>query len=495
MGTVLATLLIPPYPPPPARKLPLPAFLRAIRTNALTMWTADAYEQDMVVRRMLGRVNVLVNAPEAIHRVLVDNPGNYRRSPASIRILRPVTGNGLLLSEGDAWRHQRRTIAPALAPRVMPMLAHHIVAATQDQLALLEAQAAQGPLDVLAAMQHLTLEIAGRSMFSLGTQGFGAALRRLLAEYAQRFSQPLLFDMVLPASVPTLRDLRRRRFRARWMQAMDAVMHDRLAAPQPETPRDLFDLLRAARDPETGEAFSPAQLRDQLATLLLAGHETTALTLFWTLALLAQDQREQWRVADEVRGLAIEPDNATALLPRLVRTRAVVSEALRLYPPAFTIVRQSIGPDRLGDLDLPKRSVVFIAPWVLHRHRKLWRDPDAFDPSRFMPPPGADPGPGGPGPGGPAGGSAGAPAGGSAGAPGVPRFAYLPFGAGPRVCVGAQFALTEAVLVLALLLQRFEFSLADARPVLPVAIVTTQPDHPAMFRLRERHGGKARQPS
>ncbi len=465
MDSVATTPFVPPHPPAPARELSLLAFLRAIRTNTLTMWTDAAYEQDTVVRHLLGRINVLVNAPEAIRRVLVDNPGNYRRSPASIRILRPITGNGLLLSEGEAWRHQRRTIAPALAPRVMPMLARHIVATAQEQLVSIAAQAAQGPIDLLAAMQGLTLEIAGRSMFSLEMRAFGAPLRRMLAEFAQRFGRPFLFDMLLPPSIPTLRDLRRRRFQARWMRLMESIMHDRLREPQPETPRDLFDLLRAARDPETGEAFSPAQLRDQLATLLLAGHQTTAVTLFWSLTLLAQDTQEQERLAEEVRGLAIEPDAAMTVLPRLVRTRAVVSEALRLYPPAPTMAREAIGPDRLGDFDLPGRSVVMIAPWVLHRHRRLWREPDAFDPSRFMPdaPPGSSPGAGS-----------------------VPRFAYLPFGAGPRVCVGAQFALTEAALVLAMLVQRFEVALEDTRPVLPVAIVTTQPDHPATFRLRAR---------
>jgi cytochrome P450 len=468
-------LLIPPRPPSPAHELPLLAFLRAIRTNALTMWTEAAYEQDIVPRRFLTRTHVLVNAPDAIHRVLVGNPENYRRTPASIRILRPITGDGLLLSEGEAWRHQRRTIAPALAPRVMPMLARHIVATTQDQVVSIAAQAAQAPLDLLATMQSLTLEIAGRSMFSLEMRAFGAPLRRLLTEFGERFAQPHLFDMLLPPSVPTLRDLRRRRFQARWMRLIETIMHDRMREPQPETPRDLFDLLRAARDPETGEAFSPAQLRDQLATLLLAGHETTAVTLFWSLTLLAQAPQAQRLVADEVRGLEIEPDNATAILPRLVRTRAVVSEALRLYPPAFTIVREAIGPDRLGDFDLPRHSVVMIAPWVLHRHRKLWREPDAFDPSRFMPdaPPGS-----------PTGSNPVAAA--QPGAGSVPRFAYLPFGAGPRVCVGAQFALTEAVLVLAMLLQRFEIALHGTRPVLPVAVVTTQPDHAATFRLRAR---------
>lgn len=449
--------LVPPIPAAPEQGLSLPAFLRAIRTNTLTMWTTAAYEQDVVIRRFFGRSSVLVNAPEAIRRVLVDNPGNYRRSPASIRILRPITGNGLLLSEGEAWRHQRRIIAPALAPRVMPMLARHIVETAQLQIASIEERVARGPVDLLALMQGLTLEIAGRSMFSLEMGAFGPQLRQGLTEFAQRFGRPFLFDMLLPPSVPTLRDLRRRRFQARWMRLIETIMHDRMREAQPETPRDLFDLLRAARDPETGEAFSASQLRDQLATLLLAGHETTAVTLFWSLTLLAQDPQEQTRLAEEVRGLAIEPDAAMAILPRLVRTRAVVSEALRLYPPAATIAREAIGPDRLGDLDLPKRSLVMIAPWVLHRHRKFWRDPDAFDPSRFMPD-----------------------------APAVPRFAYLPFGAGPRICVGAQFALTEAVLVLAMLLQRFGFALDDARPILPVAIVTTQPDHPAQFRLQMR---------
>ena len=187
------------------------------------------------------------------------------------------------------WRLQRRTIAPALAPRVMPMLARHIVATAQERLVPLAAQARQGPVDLLAAMQGLTLEIAGRSMFSLEMAAFGAPLRRLLSEFGLTLRPPRSVRHAAAASVPTLRDLRRRRFQARWMRLIEQIMQDRLRAPQPEAPRDLFDLLRAARDPETGAAFSPDQLRDQLATLLLAGHETTAVTLFWTLTLLAQD--------------------------------------------------------------------------------------------------------------------------------------------------------------------------------------------------------------
>lgn len=453
MNAPVAAPLIPPRPPIPPRELPLLGFLRAIRTNALTMWTERAYEEDILVRRFLSRTNVLVNAPDAIRHVLVDNHANYRRSPASIRILKPITGeNGLLLSDGEAWRHQRRTVAPALAPRVMPMLARHITATTNDVLGMIAAKAAQGPVNLLQAVQFLTLEIAGRSMFSLEMQHYGTPLRGLLTEYGIRFAQPKLFDMLLPPSVPTFRGLLRWRFQQRWMRLIDDIMRDRLGEPEPESPRDLFDLLRAARDPETGERFSRGQLRDQLATLLLAGHETTAVTLFWALTLLALEQAEQQRLADESRGLDVTMD----VLPGLVRTRAVVNETLRLYPPAFAIARESIGPDRLGEFDVPSGTVLIMAPWVLHRHRRYWRDPDAFDPDRFMP---------------------------DAAQP--PRFAYLPFGAGPRVCVGAQFALTEAVLVLASIIQRFRVELVD-EPPLPVAIVTTQPGHQAMFRLIAR---------
>jgi cytochrome P450 len=464
MDAVATNLFIPPRPPIPEQELRLPQFLRAIRTNALTMWTERAYQEDVLVRRFFGRSHVLLNVPDAIHHVLVENHANYRRSPASIRILRPIAGNGLLLSDGDDWKLQRRTIAPALAPRTLPVLARHIVTCAGEATAALAAQTDQ-PLDLLAAMQRLALEIAGRSMFSLETREYGPAMRRMLTEYAMNYSRPHLLDMVLPPSIPTLRDFGRRRFQRRWMALMAEVMQARLAEPAAETPRDLFDLLRAARDPETGAGFSPDQLRDQITTMILAGHETTAVTLFWSLVLLCGAPDEQRRVADEARGVAITPDDAMTVMPQLVRARAVISEALRLYPPAFALAREAIAADRAGSVDIARGTVLLIAPWVLHRHRRLWRDPDAFDPTRFLPTPGSGPG---------------------ASAPAVPRFAYLPFGAGPRVCVGAQFALAEATLVLAMLIRAFEVTLDDPVPVVPVAIVTTQPNHPPTFRLRAR---------
>jgi cytochrome P450 len=394
---------------------------------------------------------VLLNAPNAIHHVLVDNHANYRRSAASVRILRPITGDGLLLSMGEAWRLQRRTVAPALGPRVIPLLCRHIMASTREALERLD----QPGVDLLTFIQTLTLDIAGRSMFSLETRQFGPDMQRLLTEFGERFARPHLFDMLLPPSVPTLRDWRRARFSKRWMGLIETMMLQRRGNPNPtEQPRDLLDLLIAARDPDTGMGFSPMELRDQVATLLLAGHETTAVTLFWACVMLANASDIQDWMAEELRTVDLTEDGVST---KLVRTRAVVNETLRLFPAAFTLVREAILPDQVGALQLPRRAVVMIAPWVLHRHHAFWSEPGAFDPARFLP-----------------------------GAPPPPRFAFMPFGTGPRICVGAQFAMAEAVLVLAALVQRFHVVLRDKRPVLPVAVVTTQPDHAPMFLLTRR---------
>jgi unspecific monooxygenase len=432
------------------------AFLRAVRTNALTIWTQAAYREQVVVRQFFGRLNILLNDPEAIHHVLVANATNYRRSRASVRILRPLTGSGLLLSEGDAWKVQRRTVAPALAPRVMPMLARHVVEVLDEFIPRLAARMDRR-IDLLAEMQRLALDIAGRSMFSLEMEQYGGAIRDLLTEFADRHARPGLLDMLLPAGVPTWADLGRRRFQRRWAGLIDAILADRLKSPVPETPKDLLDLLRSARDPETGESFSRESLRDQVATLLLAGHETTAVTLFWALFLLAQSADDAEKIAQEAGGLALNGESATTDLSALLHTRSVINETLRLFPPAFTIVRESIAADSIGKLAIPPRSVIMIAPWVLHRHAALWPDPDAFLPSRFLP-----------------------------GTEAPARFSFLPFGMGPRVCVGAQFAMTEALLVLARLVRDFTFDVETPVTLGPVGIVTTQPDSRLMVSVRNR---------
>jgi len=374
-----------------------------------------------------------------------------------MRMLRPLIGNGLLLSEGEEWRHQRRTVAPAFAARTMPLLASYVTRAAEAMVARLAAEVRR-PVDLLAIMQSLALEIAGTSMFSVAMERYRPELRDLITSYTAGVGRPALLDFLLPLAIPSPRDIARRRVRRRRVDLIGRIIAERRGKASAEAPRDLFDLLSTARDPETGMSFSPENLVDQVATLIAAGHETTGVALFWCLWLVAAAPPVQERLAAECEKLDLSPENAAESLPRLIYARAVVHEALRLYPPAFTLVRQAKQADDAGGIPVLAGGIVFISPWVLHRHRRLWAQPEVFDPTRFLP-----------------------------GAPGPDRFAYLPFGLGPRVCIGAQFALTEATLVLATMVKAFQIERADGEPVEPVAIVTTQPDHPPLFRLHPRY--------
>ncbi|MBV8507935.1 MAG: cytochrome P450, partial [Alphaproteobacteria bacterium] len=266
----------------------------------------------------------------------------------------------------------------------------------------------------------------------------------------EHLGRPSLLDFLLPLLVPSPREFARRRFRRRWRALIGRLIAARRATASEGAPGDLFDVLST-------EERDPNRLADQFATLITAGHETTAVAMFWSLYLVAAAPEVAARIAAEAALLDLGPEGAAEALPRLVYTRAVVQEALRLYPPAFTLARQARRADTAGGIAIPAGAVVLIAPWVLHRHRRLWHQPEQFDPERFLP-----------------------------GAPPPERCAYLPFGMGPRVCIGAQFALTEATLVLAAMVRAFHIKRASSELVVPVAIVTTQPDHPPLFRLAPR---------
>jgi cytochrome P450 len=446
--------LVPPSPPRAADNMTAFGRMKAIRENPILSWGQPAYEEDIVCGRFFGRSSFILNTPDAIRHVLVDNFENYTRTPAGIRVLRPMLGEGLLIAEGRAWKYQRRTLAPAFTPRAVTTLVPHMIAVTDDTVAKLKA-ASDAPVDLRKTMQRMTLEIAGRTMFSFGMDRHGAALRDFVMEYGERLARPHFLDLLLPLSWPSPQDFSRARFRKRWTAFVGVLMAERRAAGKDENapPSDLFDLMGAARDPATGEAFTDEQLGDQVATMILAGHETTATALFWSLYLLALDPVAQEELAAEVKGVAI---NSASEIERLKFTRAVIDEAMRLYPPAFLIARAALGPDTIVGMPVKKSDVIMIAPWLLHRHEKLWRDPNAFVPSRFM--------------------------------TGTPpdRFAYLPFGVGARVCIGAHFALTEATLALAKTIGAFRVSLIDKEPVMPVGVVTTQPDRSPMFAITPR---------
>ena len=437
----------------------LEAFL-TLRRNPLELWGERAYEMDVLSGRFLLREQLMLNAPDAIRHVLVINHENYGRSLGAQRVLQPVLGRGLFLAEGAAWRHQRRTIAPALAPRAMPVLARHVVTACEAAEGELDRLAGR-PVELITHLQHLALGIAGQSMFSLEMAGIGGELRDLLLRYAARYAQPGFLDLLLPGHIPSPLDFGRGAFRTDWLRFIDRMIDARqgsaTAVGETPSPRDLFDLLAAAKDPETGAGFSRAQLRDEIATMILAGHETTAVALFWACYIAAKRPEQQERIAAEAEAADLSPEGAAGAMAALPQTRAHVDETLRLYPPAFLIVREALGPDVIDGRSIEAGTVVSVSPWVLHRHRRLWRNPDAFDPSRFLP--GATP---------------------------PTRYSYLPFGAGPRVCVGAQFALTEATLALARLIRAFRVELVGRGRVVPRGFVTTQPDRPVRFVLTRR---------
>jgi cytochrome P450 len=447
--------LVPPSPPRAPDNMTAFGRMAAMRVSPIGSWGQRAYEEEIVRGRFFGRSSFILNTPDAIRHVLVDNYENYVRNPAAIRVLRPVLGEGLLIAEGRAWKHQRRTLAPAFTPRAVAPLVPHMIAATDETIAKLQAMG-DDPVDLRGAMQRMTLEIAGRTMFSFGMERHGGALRDFVMEYGEKLARPHFLDLVLPLHWPTPQDFSRARFRKRWTRFVGQLMAERRAAGKNEgaPPRDLFDLMGEARDPETHEAFSDAQLGDQVATMILAGHETTATALFWSLYLLALDPATQDELAAEV---AVATADGTLDIGRLKFTRAVVDETMRLYPPAFLIARTAAGPDSIAGMPVKKNDIVLVAPWLLHRHEKLWRDPAAFLPQRFMPP-----------------------------SPPPDRFAYLPFGVGARVCIGAHFALVEATLALAKIVGAFRITLLDKAPVMPVGVVTTQPDRSPMFRVTRR---------
>ena len=436
------------------RPLDWRAVVGALRGNSLAAFPAEAFSEEVVVQSFLGRRHILLQRPAAIRHVLVDNPQNYARAAAVRRVLRPMFGQGLFLSAGEEWREQRRAVAPAFAPRIVAGLARRVVE-NADDLAVALADI-DGPVELVSQLQRLAIDIIGGAVFSLDMARYAPELRTLIQRYAARLGRPTLGDFLLPLAVPTPRDVARTYFRRRWLNLIGRIIAERAARPRwPERP-DLFDIL-AAPDPETGVAPDTERLGDQIATIVVAGHETTAAGLFWTLYLLAQHADIQSRMAAEVARIDLSPANATAALPQLAYTRAVVDEAVRLYPPAFVIVRQALADDLAGGIEVPAGALVLIAPFVLHRHRRFWTAPERFDPERFLP-----------------------------GAAPPRRFVYMPFGAGPRICVGAAFALTELILVVATLVRRFHFALMPHKPVQPLGMVTTQPDSPPPFVLRRR---------
>jgi len=451
----------PPAPEPPQTRLGLIELIRTLARNPLECWSAEFFSEPIARIRLPFTDAVLVHDPAAIKRVLLDNSDNYRKDPIQRRILSSGLADGLLSVEAQRWEVQRRTLAPLFAKRTVGCFAGAMLTAAR-RLADKWSGLGQGAVvDVTSEMTVLTLNVLALTIFSDGIGGDFEEFRLAMNAYFAVIGRIGALDLFgVPEFVPRPGRARLRRTMAYFEAAIDDIIEarrQRLACAAGDAhPDDLLTLLLRALDPATEQPMSLAEVRSNILTFLSAGHETTANSLAWSMFLLSQSPDWRAQVRDEAERELKGP--TAGLADRLVVTRAVVEEALRLYPPIAALSRMPEAPDRLGPAEIGAASLIVIAPYVLHRHKRLWDRPDVFDPSRFLP----------------------------SARNAVPRFSYLPFGAGPRTCIGSSFALQEATIVLAVLTRRFDLDLLPGTRVWPLQRITLRPANAMPMRLHEQ---------
>ena len=420
------------------------ASLRAARRNVLSIIPAIATRQPMVSGRTGKRWHMVMD-PGAIRRMLLENLDNYPKSVVTKNLLRPAIGDSLFVAEGAHWRWQRRTAAPVFSHRNVMNLGP-VMSAAAERSCTRVASAGPRAVDMAADMVRTTFDVIADVTFS-GDGMFDAdAVHRGIDAYIAEAGKISLFDILgFPDWVPRPGRLMSGGAVTEMKRVADAAVEARRARG-PEGVPDLLDLLLEGEDPETRRRMNTAELRDNLLTFIVAGHETTALTLGWSLYLCAFDQNVQDRARAEAQA-ALQGRAATGEdVARLPFIRQIIDEALRLYPPAGMISRTAQKADTLCGREIRPGDTVIIPIYALHRNHVLWNDPDAFRPERF------------------------------ADRKSIERYAYLPFGDGPRVCIGASFALQEAVIILATLLSRFRFTPVEGRDPDPVMILTLRPE-------------------
>jgi len=397
---------------------------------------------DIVFLRFLGVPMCLLNRPDCIESVLVTQHNNFEKSK-DYRALRRVLGNGLLTSEGEFWRRQRKLVQPAFHQERIAAYTEVMVAYTERMLA--SWKDGQG-LDVHEAMMRLTLDIVAKTLFdtdvSREAEDVGAALQFLMG----KFMRQAAFAFLLPDSIPipTTRRLRRA------VGQLDKVIYEiiRRRRASGTMSGDLLSVLLQAQDDE-GLGMTDRQLHDEIMTLFLAGHETTANALSWTWLLLGQHPEVEEKLVEELRRVLGGRAPTASVLPRLTYTEMVLREAMRLYPPVWVIGRRALAPFRLGNYELPAETNVVMSQLITHRDAKYFPEPERFDPDRWRP---NDPR-----------------------NLSLPRFAYFPFGGGPRVCIGAGFSMMEAVLLLATIAQNFKLTLVPGQTIEKLPSVTLRP--------------------
>ena len=441
-------------PVPPAEPLSFVRYLRTVRRNFIEALDESMYRARIIEQKSLVSRSFIVNDPAGLRRVLLENAANYPKAPVEHRILGPAMGNGLILSEGETWRAHRRIMAPAFDHRTIEKYAPVMVDATHRLAERWEGLGAGAVVEAGEAMMELTLDIISRSMFAADSDSIVDIIR----EGSDRYQKVMMVGLMefVPGLGPVwsaMKGVRGRAIMREFDRAMFALIDARMKSPPASGRGDLLDRLIAARDEESGAGMTAREIRDQVLTIFVAGHETTALALMWTWYLLAMHPEHEARMHEELDAVLGGREPGWQDVPRLTYTRMILQESMRLYPAVHTLAfREAQADDVVCGVRIPKGSLITMIPWVIHRHRDHWERPDRFEPERFLPEAVAK----------------------------RDRLAYLPFGFGPRVCIGASFAMTEAVLILAFLAQRFRLRVAPGHVVEPHAL----------FTLRAKHGMK-----
>lgn len=398
--------------------------------------------------------------PDHNKHVLQDNNRNYTKLPApTFTLLQQIIGNGLVVSDGDFWRRQRRLAQPAFHRKEIANFVTTMTNCTQQRLNSWEMAAQKGEVvDMSEQMMGLTLQIAGKTLFSLDLTGEARTVGEAFNQVNQQLSK-LNTDPFFPVKLrmPFLAVTQSFFGGIRQLDGVvNRIIQERRQSGQEH--RDLLSMLMFSKDEETGESMDDRQLRDEVMTLLIAGHETTAVALSWALYLLAQHPQVRERLQIEVAQALGSRQVQLEDLPHLPYTRMVIDEVLRLYPPAYAMARWCNGADVVGGYDLPANTALTLSPYITHRLPEFWDEPEKFDPDRFLPERVAE----------------------------RPRYAYLPFGGGPRQCIGNSFALTEAAVILASMVQRFDWRLVTSTAAEMEPMITLRPKGglPMMLKIR-----------
>ena len=439
------------------RWIPLPygTVGAAVRTP-LSFLTQSREQFGDVVRLQLGpMVTHFLFHPDHVSCVLRERQKNYLRG-WQYNLLRRLFDDNLVASEGEFWRRQRRLAQPAFHLQRLSTYAAAMIDATAGLMKQWRQQAAAGEaIDVGAAMSRLALAIASRAFFSRDVSGDADAIGGsfgVVGRYLdRRMRHPLTSP---PISWPTPGNLRFKRAARELNDIVLALIQERRAEGSDRG--DLLSMLIQARDEESGEQMSDEQLRTEVLTFLIAGHETTAKALTWTMFLLASHPQHRRQMREEIDAAVGSRPPAASDAPMLGATQRAIEESLRLYPPVWLIAREAVSDDEIGGYRIPARSSVALSQYVTHRHPEFWEQPDEFDPDRFS----------------------------AERSAGRPKGAYFPFLAGPHQCIGNEFAMLEMRLILAMLVQRFDFELLPGSPILPVASLALNPSGPVRIKLR-----------